>query len=116
MKQIIIWTLAIFSAIGLKAQDYQWAGSVSGPSLLYGQTVEVDGSKLMSSRHLGHFEPLLSDGNFFRPHKSHLINLDQLRSYMRQEGGYLLMKNGAQVPLARGQRAALFMILGIKPS
>lgn len=79
----------------------------------YTQFFLVDGAKLTSSRHLGHFEPQLSSDQFFRPHKSHLINLSHLRSYQRQDGGYLLMKDGAEIPLARGQRAALFMILGI---
>jgi len=79
----------------------------------YTQFFLVDGSKLMSSRHLGHFESQLQQNRFFRPHKSHIINLDHLRSYMRQEGGYLLMKDGAQIPLARSNRAALFSLLGI---
>lgn len=73
----------------------------------------ADGTALLVSRHLGSYEELLTANNFFRPHKSHLVNLAFLKSYVRQDGGYLLMQDGAQVPLARAQRAAMFELLGI---
>lgn len=73
----------------------------------------VDGSALLVSRNLGSYEELLVRNNFFRPHKSHVINLAHLKSYIRQDGGYLLMNDGSQIPLARAQRAAMFELLGI---
>lgn len=73
----------------------------------------VDGSILLVSRHLGSFTEYLLANNFFRSHKSNLVNLGHLQSYVRHEGGYLLMRDGSQVPLARAQRPALFEILGL---
>lgn len=73
----------------------------------------LDRSPVLVSRTLGYYEETLLANNFFRPHKSHIINLRHLSSYVRQDGGYLLMKDGSQVPLSRHKRASLFGILGI---
>jgi len=72
-----------------------------------------DRSPVLVSRTLGYYEETLLQNNFFRPHKSHIINLGHLESYIRQDGGYLLMKDGSQVPLSRHKRTSLFEILGI---
>ena len=71
----------------------------------------VDKSSLLVSKHLGSFVEKLLPHRFFRPHKSHLINLAQLKSYIRSEGGYLLMKDDSQVPLARNQRQPFFDLM-----
>jgi len=42
MKHIILLGLGILYACSLYTQDYEWAASVSGPSLLFGKTVDVD--------------------------------------------------------------------------
>lgn len=73
----------------------------------------ANGKKLMVAKTLGSFEEKLLPHRFFRPHKSHLINLNLLKSYVRTEGGYILMKDDSQVPLARNKRSAFFEILGI---
>lgn len=44
------------------------------------------GEKIMSSKNLGEFEELLSDQNFFRCHKSWLINLNYIKRYVRGDG------------------------------
>ena len=71
-------------------------------------------SPLLISKTLASFEPQLLSHGFFRPHKSHLINLSFLKSVVREDGGYLLMKDGAQVPLARANRQAILNLLGIQ--
>lgn len=73
----------------------------------------VDGKKLMVAKTLGSFEDKLLPHRFFRPHKSHLINLNQLKSYVRTEGGYILMKDDSHVPLARNKRSSFFEFMGI---
>jgi two-component system LytT family response regulator len=64
--------------------------------------------KILVSKHLKEFQDLLSDRNFFRPHNSHLINLDFVKKYVRLDGGYIEMADGSQVPVARN-RKDLFM-------
>ena len=73
----------------------------------------TDRSSVLVSKNLGTFELQLIPSNFFRAHKSHLVNLAHLQSYIRQEGGYLVMRDGSHVPLARNSKTALLSILGL---
>jgi two-component system LytT family response regulator len=63
-----------------------------------------DKRKILVSRHLKEFQDLLNDRNYFRPHNSHLINLDFVKKYVRHDGGYIVMSDGAQVPIARNRK------------
>ncbi|MEN2281478.1 LytTR family DNA-binding domain-containing protein [Algoriphagus sp. SE2] len=56
---------------------------------------------VLLSGNLGSYERLLLDDRFYRTHQSHLINKDHIRKYIKTEGGYFLMSDGAQVPVAR---------------
>lgn len=60
--------------------------------------------KVLVSRHLKEFQDLLGDRNFFRSHNSHLINLRFVRKFIRKEGGYIEMQDGAQIPISRGRK------------
>lgn len=65
----------------------------------------TDKKNLMVSRPLKEFEELLSDVDFFRVHNSHLINMQQMQSYIQGEGGFALMSDGAQVEVSRRRKA-----------
>nr|NQU90905.1 response regulator transcription factor [Bacteroidota bacterium] len=64
----------------------------------------VDGRKILVSRNLKEYHELLADKNFFRPHNSHLINLEYVKKYIRHEGGYIELTDGTEVPVARGKK------------
>lgn len=64
----------------------------------------TDKRKILVSKHLKEFQDLLNDRNFFRPHNSHLINLDFVKKYVRQDGGYIEMSDGSQVPISRNRK------------
>jgi len=63
-----------------------------------------DKRKILVSKHLKEFQDLLSDRNFFRPHNSHLINLDFVKKYVRHDGGYIEMTDGSQIPISRNRK------------
>jgi two-component system LytT family response regulator len=63
-----------------------------------------DQKKHLVSRNLKEYQDLLNDRNFFRPHNSHLINLEFVKKYIRQEGGYIEMTDGSQIPISRIKR------------
>jgi len=69
------------------------------------------GEKILISKTLKENEELLSSHNFIRPHKSHLVNLDFIQSFNRDEGGYILMKDGSKVPVSRRKREQILEIL-----
>jgi two-component system, LytTR family, response regulator len=60
----------------------------------------VGNQKLTSSKNLKEFEEAL-DGSFYRTHKSFLINLTHIQGYCLHEGGQVIMKNNAKLPISR---------------
>ena len=59
-----------------------------------------DGNIVLSSKTLKIFEDLLPDRLFFRIHKSHLVNLNHIRSYNKIEGHSVVMSNGIILDVA----------------
>jgi two-component system LytT family response regulator len=57
------------------------------------------------SKNLKHFETTLeSVPKFIRTHRSFLVNLDQVSSYSKADGGSLTLLNGAKIPISRERR------------
>jgi two-component system LytT family response regulator len=69
------------------------------------------GSELIISKTLGEYEELLRGRGFFRSHRSHLINLHQIKKFDKREGGYIEMTNGNQVPLSRTKREIFLKLI-----
>ena len=69
------------------------------------------GKKLLVSKALKEYSDLLEDRNFFRAHQSHLINLDFFEMYEKQDGGYIILKDGTNIPLAKRKKNQLFELL-----
>lgn len=61
----------------------------------------TDGSRYLDTRTLKVYEDMLDPLQFLRVHRSHLINVEQLREYLRDDGHWAVMKDGARVPIAR---------------
>ena len=70
----------------------------------------VDGRKIMVSKTLGEYDELLTQDDFFRVHKSHLINLKQIKRYEKANGGSLVMNNDSHVPVASRKKDKLLGI------
>ena len=60
------------------------------------------GKRLVSSKTIKVYEDHLSTSDFYRVHKSHIINVSQhLREFSRTEGNMAIMSNGTHVPVSR---------------
>ncbi len=66
--------------------------------------------KLTSSYTLKEYADMLADQNFFRTHKSSLVNLSHVSRYIKGEGGTLVMANGREVEVSRRNKEALMKI------
>ena len=62
---------------------------------------------LLISRTLKEFEEMLTEHGFERIHQSHLINLSYLKSYIKSDGGYVIMSDNSNIPLAQSKREKL---------
>jgi two-component system, LytTR family, response regulator len=69
------------------------------------------GNPLLVSTTLKENEELLNDKNFIRPHKSHLVNIKYIQSYLSDDGGYILMFDGSRIPVARRKKDEILDIL-----
>jgi two-component system LytT family response regulator len=66
-----------------------------------------DQQKVVASRTLKEIEELLEDYSFLRVHHSSLINLNEVSKYVKGEGGYLVMSDGASVNVSRSRKEGL---------
>ncbi|RYC50930.1 LytR/AlgR family response regulator transcription factor [Flagellimonas olearia] len=55
---------------------------------------------LMVSKHLKEYENLLGDYQFMRVHNSYVINLNEVKKYVKSDGGYIIMSNDMHVSIS----------------
>ncbi len=70
----------------------------------YTKVVQTNGSPIIISKHLGAVEQMTQSANFFRVHKSHIINLEHLIRYFRGEGGEVLLSDNSRLPVSRDRK------------
>ena len=66
---------------------------------------------ILISKTLKEYEELLTEHGFERIHQSHLINLNYLKSYIKKEGGYVIMADDSQLPISQRKKERLQDIL-----
>lgn len=70
----------------------------------------VKGEKHLLAKSLKEFEDVLAGKKFYRIHNSFLINLDQIKKFVRGDGGYIIMNDGAEITIARSRREEFFAL------
>lgn len=60
------------------------------------------------SRSIKEFSELFSDYNFLRPHQSYLVNLSAITKIDKTDGGFIIMQNGAEIPISSRRKQAIF--------
>jgi two-component system LytT family response regulator len=67
--------------------------------------VMLNGQKKYTlSKTLKDVEEMLEHLNFFRVHQSYLINFNHMQRYVRDDGGYVVMQDGAQIPISKRKK------------
>lgn len=64
----------------------------------------ANGKKFLVSGTLKHYEDLLPAHEFTRVHHSHLINMNHMVRFVKDDGGYAVMSDGSQVEVSRRKR------------
>jgi two-component system LytT family response regulator len=72
-----------------------------------------DKQKLTSSKTLKEFESLLSGQKFFRIHKTHIVNLDFIKKYIKGDGGYVVMADGKTLEVSRLKKTELLLQMSL---
>lgn len=66
---------------------------------------------ILISKTLKEYEELLSEHGFERIHQSHLINLAYLKSYIKKDGGYVVMADNSNLPISQRKKERLQELL-----
>ncbi|MES2653060.1 MAG: LytTR family DNA-binding domain-containing protein [Bacteroidota bacterium] len=62
------------------------------------------GERILISRSIKEYNDLLKPLGFLRAHQSHLVNKIFVKSWLKEDGGCLLLCNGDKVPVSRPNR------------
>ncbi len=70
-----------------------------------------DKRKIFVTKTLKYFSDMLKSYDFLRIHQSHLVNLQCISAYIKTDGGYLMLKNGENVPVSVRKKTEIIEIL-----
>ncbi|MCC6462635.1 MAG: response regulator transcription factor [Saprospiraceae bacterium] len=65
------------------------------------------GNKITASKTIKAYEDTLLRLNFVRVHKKHIVNMNYMKTYIKGEGGYLVLENGETIEVSRRKKATL---------
>lgn len=68
-------------------------------------------SPLLVSKHLKEYENLLAEQQFMRVHNSYLINLKEVKKYIKSDGGYIIMSNDMHVSISPRKKEELIGVM-----
>ncbi len=68
-------------------------------------------TKITTPKTLKYFEEILDSEQFFRIHKSHLVNTAYITSYLKGKGGYVALSDGSKLEVAVRRKEALLQKL-----
>lgn len=71
----------------------------------YSYVLLENGEKLLVCRTLKEFAGMLEPYGFIRTHQSHLVNSRFVKSFLREDGGTLLLTDQSKIPLSKAHRA-----------
>lgn len=69
------------------------------------------GEKILVSQTLKENDTILSAYGFIRTHQSHLVNINYVRSWLKEDGGCLLLKDHTRIPVSKVNREKVKSIL-----
>jgi two-component system LytT family response regulator len=64
----------------------------------------TNNTSILVSKTLKEWEDLLTSHQFIRTHQSHLINSLHVKSYVKKDGGYILMNDGSIVSVSKHRK------------
>ena len=72
------------------------------------------GKEILVSKSLKEYEDILEECNFYRVHKSHMVNLDTIVKYVKGKGGYVVLEDGSHVDVSVRRKEQLIKLLAKK--
>lgn len=99
------------NADGIKFVNFQDIIMLEADGMYTKVSTHNDGSILVS-KPLKYFVDLLQKiTTFYRPHRSHLINLAYIKEYIKKDGGYIIMENDKTVSVSKDKKDEFLAIV-----
>jgi two-component system, LytTR family, response regulator len=76
----------------------------------YTHFITRDGEKITVSKKISEFEKLEKMGTFLRIHRSQMINYNCVKKILKQDGGSVVMENGAELSISSEKKQALLAL------
>jgi two-component system LytT family response regulator len=73
----------------------------------YSNVILNDQRLFTLTRNIGELEEELQEQAFLRPHKSYLVNITGIDKILNKDGGFLVLKNGLEIEIARRKRVEI---------
>lgn len=70
-----------------------------------------DKREVLVSKGIKEYSDLFEGQDFFRPHQSYLVNLNHISKIDKSDGGFIIMKNGKEIPISTRRKQALMKLL-----
>ncbi len=64
----------------------------------------VNNEKIITSKPIFEYEEMLQDYGFIRCHQSHLVNKKFIKSWVKKDGGFLLLEDQTEIPVSRQKK------------
>jgi len=61
----------------------------------------ANNEKILVSKSLKEYADLLRPNGFLRTHQSHLVNPKYVKSWLKEDGGILLLTSGEKIPISK---------------
>ncbi len=105
LKKIVLRTVEAMHIIDIT--DIMYCRSDNSYTTFYLSNSE----EIIVSRSLKEYEDLLKGYSFIRPHQSYLVNLNHVKKIDKTDGGFVIMKNSAEIPVSVRQKKHLINLL-----
>jgi two-component system, LytTR family, response regulator len=79
---------------------------------MYTKVSTTKNQEILVCKPLKHFVELFeSQANFYKPHRSYLINLKYIKEYIKKDGGYIIMDNDKSVSISNDKKDEFLTIV-----
>ncbi|WP_299099153.1 LytTR family DNA-binding domain-containing protein [uncultured Winogradskyella sp.] len=99
------------NADGIKFVDFNDIIMLEADGMYTNVSTTNDGTILVSKPLKFFVETLNKIKTFYRPHRSHLINLSYIKAYVKKDGGYIVMENDQAVSISNDKKEEFLTIV-----
>jgi two-component system LytT family response regulator len=71
----------------------------------------TSGESILVTKTLKEYDSLLTEHGFIRIHQSHLVNMEFIKEFVKLDGGYLVLSDKTEIPVASRKRSLVMKVL-----